>query len=425
MAKWKTKRRIMHSMKLAEISGVDNPAQEGARVTLMKRAPGLPAPSGDAADQFIKMSFQQAMDESLMERRFCQVFYEAFDGIYAANEAFRTALKDQYANSEETVRQYVEEVARVARETAEATKTLTKGQGVDSIAAKNAVETAIAKMAERLEKTMPKITTEAALATAVAAFALAKSTAQEAMDIIDAAEALDAFDVLDANADLSKMAGDKKKKKDEMAAMKRKLDVLEMPAEVRKHYDALPDDAKDTFMAKSADERAADVAKANAEDPVTYVCKDGTEIRKSDGRLAAMLAKRADEQGAELAKLRGETSAATMAKRAANEFPNVAEAVATSMLKSVAAVGEDTDEGKTVLATLKRMNAANGDLFKAAGDPDTDTNGEADGTAMAKWNEKVSDIAKRDSIPVAQAMSKARTEAPDLHKAAFPEVAAA
>ena len=39
------KRRILHKLKLTEISAVDRPCQEGARMTIMKRAPEQGTPT--------------------------------------------------------------------------------------------------------------------------------------------------------------------------------------------------------------------------------------------------------------------------------------------------------------------------------------------------------------------------------------------
>ena len=64
------------------------------------------------------------------------------------------------------------------------------------------------------------------------------------------------------------------------------------------------------------------MAKANEGDPVLYTCKDGTEVRKSDGAFAVTMAKRMDGLEAENAVLKGQLGADSITKRA-QEFGNL------------------------------------------------------------------------------------------------------
>lgn len=274
-----------------------------------------------------------------------------------------------------------------------------------------------------------KITTKAALASAVAAFAIAKSTVAEANDIIDAAVALDDLDALDANPDLAKMAdasGKKKKKGDDetVKSLQREVAVLKMAPAIRKHFDGLAADQQDAFIAKSDADRQAEVDQANSADPVVHKCLDGTEIRKSDGAAVLAMAKRNDALSQEIGELREDAAAGSIEKRARSEFPNVALGTATSMLKSAAAVGEDTDAGKDILKSLATMNKGASHLFKGLGSTEAPEIGGDIQKARQDFDSEVAKVAREEKIGRADAMSKVRAERPDLFAAAYPETAA-
>jgi hypothetical protein len=243
-------------------------------------------------------------------------------------------------------------------------------------------------------------------------------------DIRESAIALDATGELPKEGPLAVTITVTGAPAEELAAAKRRADVAEMPADVRKHYDGLDEAGKTAFLAKDAATRASDVDAIQKGDPVAYTCEDGTVIRKSDGPLAARLAKQADEQAKVIKGLTEGGAADAIAKRAGTEFPNVAAATATFMLKSAAAVGIDTDAGKDIVKSLTAMNKARAGAFVSKGS--TEDEGDEDGTpgglakARQTFDGKVTEIAKRDKVSQADAMSKARTEAPDLYAAAYP-----
>lgn len=65
----KSKRRILHKIKLTEISAVDRPCQEHAKMTIMKRASGPVQPiedqdHGDLAKALQTATFEFAMQEA-------------------------------------------------------------------------------------------------------------------------------------------------------------------------------------------------------------------------------------------------------------------------------------------------------------------------------------------------------------------------
>lgn len=418
-------KRVLNRIRLDKIAAVDLPCQEHATVAIVKRAPAAGAPPA-----IVKKTFDEALRAQLVSTQIGDVFWRAFENQWALRDAFRTALSDEIAEGGDgnvATEAFTAAMGQLAAAAADAARNAASTADTDLEAA---VEEAVTKWLQQQEQPM-KITTKAALASAVAGFAIAKSTIAEANEIIDAAVALDDLDALDASPDLAKMAeydGKKKKKKGdkddpEMAAMKRKIEILEMPADVRKHFDGLPADQQDALIAKSATERQAAVDAANATDPVVYKCADGTEIRKSAGEAVLAMAKRNDALEAKVADLSKSAADAQIETRATTDFPNVAKATAVAMLKSAAALGEATEAGKDVLKSLAAMNKGGSHLFKNLGSNEAPAISGDIAKARQDYDAEVAKVAREDKIGVADAMSKVRAERPDLFAAAYPETA--
>lgn len=420
-------RRRLNSIRLDKIAAVDLPCQEHATVAIVKRAPttGLTA--------MAKASFDEALNGAMVSERVNRAFWDSFDGLWQRNDAFRTALTDELAEGGDGSAASADYVASVNElvDTAVAAARSAGAKASDDDMNKAISEAATSWLAKSTpqpkEHKMTKFTTKAALVSAVASFAIAKSTVAEANDIIDSAVELDELDALDANPDLAKMAEGKKKKATDdksMKSLQREVAVLKMAPAIRKHFDGLPADQQDGFIAKSDAERQAEVDAVDQADPVVHKCKDGTEIRKSDGAAVLALAKRNDALEQQVVDLSKGRDSDTIEKRAASEFPNVAKATAVDLLKSAATVGEDTDAGKAVLKSLKTMNDAGGRLFKSLGSTE---GGDAPADvkkARQDFDTEVTKVAADRKISKTAAMSAVREERPDLYAAAYPENAA-
>ncbi|APZ81858.1 hypothetical protein vBEliSR6L_93 [Erythrobacter phage vB_EliS_R6L] len=419
-----TKRRLK-SIRLDKIAAVDLPCQEHATVAIVKRAPAAGAPPA-----IVKKTFQEALRAQLVSDQISETFWRAFENQWAVRDAFRTALSDEIAEGGDgsvATEAFTEAMGQLATAAADAARNAASTAETDL---ESAVEEAVTKYLQQQEQTM-KITTKAALASAVAGFAIAKSTVADANNIIDAAVSLDDLAALDANEDLAKMAeasGKKKKKGDDTDAMKalqRENAVLKMAPAIRKHFDGLAADAQDAFLAKSAADQQAEVDAANEADPVVHKCLDGTQIRKSDGAAVLAMAKRNDALSKEIGELREGAAGDAMEKRARTEFPNVALTEATDMLKAAAQVGEDTATGKSILKSLETMNKGRTTLFKSLGTTEApEVTGDIQ-KARQDFDSEVAKVAREEKIGQADAMSKVRAERPDLFEAAYPETAAA
>lgn len=414
-------RRRLTAIRLDKIAAVDLPCQEHATVAILKRRPDPEAgPKGIA-----KATFEEALQAGVTADAVNRAFYESFDGLWERNEAFRTALTDELADGGDGTAAsgaYVDSVKQLVDEAvSEARRAGVTAQQTDEV--DKALSAAVEKWLEtKKEQTTMKITNRAELQAAVSSFAIAKSTVADVQAIQKAAEELNAEDLLPADGPLAKAKPDP-----EIAKMRRELAVLKLSPEAKAHYDTLDEAGQTAFIGKSAADQAAEVEGATSKDPVVYKTKDGVEIRKSDGTAALLMAKRLDAQDEQIAKLSGQLTGESIEKRATEQYPNVAKAVAVDMLKSADQLGKDSDAGKAVLKSLDTMNRAGGRLMKTVGTTEDDGGTGADTIAKAKSNfdSEVAKIASRDKIGTADAMSKARVEFPDLWKQAFPDTAEA
>lgn len=407
-----TVKRRLNAIRLDKIAGVDRPCQAHATVAIVKRAPADPALA------IAKKSFDEALRAQLVSDQISEVFWRAFDKQYAVREAFREALADELAaggdGSEAT-----EGFTAAMRTIAETAATLAREAGADAedTDLESAVEQAVEKWLKKETSDM-KITTKAALKAAVASFDPNTTPVAHVGIIKQAAKDLGAEDELPAEGPLAVEKADPT-----VATLQKQVAVLSLTGDIRKHYDALPADKQDAFLAKSAADQAAEVEAANATDPVVYKTAGGVEIRKSDGATAALLAKQLDETNAKVVKLEAGQQGDAIEKRAITEFPHVAKATAVSMLKSAEQVGVDTDAGKDLLKSLTAMNKAGSGMFKSLGSTEAPEGSDEHSIQKARttFNGEVTKIMARDSIGMADAMSKARNENPDLFAEAYPD----
>lgn len=409
-------KRVLNRIRLDKIAAVGKPCQEGANATIIKRAPTSPA---DAPPPFAKKTFEEALHGQLVGERISEVFWRAFDKQYAVREAFRDALADELSEGGDGS-VATEGFTAAMRTIAETAATLAREAGADADTdLESAVEQAVEKWLTE-ETSVMKITTKAALKAAVAAFDPSTTPVAHVGIIKAAAKELGAEDELPSDGPLAVEKADPA-----VANLQKQVAVLSLTGDVRKHYEGLAADKQDAFLAKSVDDQAAEVAAANATDPVVYKTAGGIEIRKSDGSVAAMLAKQMDEQAATIVSLTAKSADSAVEARATAEFPNVAKATAVAMLKSAQTLGVDTDAGKDVVKALAAMNKAATGLFKRVGSDLAPEGVGGIAKARSDFNSKCTEIAKRDGIGSADAMSKASLEYPDLFAEAYPDTAAA
>jgi hypothetical protein len=412
--------RKLTNLKIDEVSFCKDGMNQHAKVALFKSRDR----TSTSPHAIAKATFQEALEGNMIAGAVNEAFFDSFDGLWERNDAFRDALTDELAAGGdgttasaayvESVKALVDEAVAAARN---AGSTAADTSGVDK-ALTHAVGNWLA--AKSKEQTMP-ITTKAQLTAAIAKFASAgvAATIGDRDAILKAAVDLSAEDLLPADGPLAKAAPAAN------ADLVRKVAILEMPTEVRKHFDGLPEADQAAFLAKTPAERADIVTKANEGDPIVYTAGDGTEIRKSHGPIALAAAKRADALEKRLNEMGGQLTETTLAKRAA-AFPNVADKVAIDMLKSVDQVGADSEAGKALMASLDRMNKASTGLFKSLGSGADDGAGGGDQSALAEFNGEVEKTkSATPGLGHADAIAKVRVSNPDLFKRAFPVAAEA
>jgi hypothetical protein len=392
-------KRRLTAIRLDKIAAVDAPCQQHATVAIIKRAPVARTPG-----QIIKATFQQALSGSLVADAVREAFYGAFDNMYEGQSAFRTALIDELSAGGDggtATAAYKAWLSGLVDQALTAAKAAGAATITPDDLTKAFKETAAAwlEAKQQEQKPMHKFKNKAELQAAIAKFAPATSLYQDVVDIQDSARELGEEGLLPAAGPLAKAAptGD--------PVLAKRVKVLELPADLRKHYDGLPADRQDAFLAKSATDQKTEVDALNQEDPVAYTTTDGEQIRKSAGPAVVAMAKRLDAQAKTIDTLTkgAETSAI---EKAVARYPHVAKERVESMLKSVAA--GNADDRKAVEDTLSTMNKAAAGAFRTYGSTAAGQGGGIDiekgaDTPQGKMGAIVKRIAKERNLSDAEA----------------------
>ena len=391
------KRHVVKNMRLNEISSVDRPAQVGAVSVLIKRA----TPDADAAE-LLKATFKEALDGRLIDEKVQRAFYSAFDNLWTGQDAFRKALSDELragGDGETAAGAYKDWINDLIDKAVAAAKDA--GAGTKADALEKTFTTTLSKAAARLaeEQTMT-IKTKADLTAAIekAQADGDKLTVGTVATIHKAAADLGAEDLLPVAGPLAKGGASKDDMSEEdKKKLKRMAKREELSADLRKHYDALTNDAdRDAFLSKSADEQAEDLRKAAGDDPVVYTTLDGVSIRKSAGETTIALAKKVDEQARELAKSNARAEDVELTKRAGDLLGNVGgELVGKKAL--LKAVGSISDEATRTAAeaVLKAANEAGKGAFRKSGSTtERDVPAGGDGPELTESEAKLDEMAK-------------------------------
>lgn len=412
----KERRNIMRAFKINEISLVDHPAQEGARVAIMKRS--------DVSK--VLPSRREGESE------------DAFVGRFVENDEARREFPDR--NQRLAVA-----VNRARKSNVEKRAMLTSVEGghshllildlEDGSGPKPAGETMPALTpGEEYPHSHPWIMRDDG--TVVIGVAEGhqheageiSTTGIEAMELIEKQET--AEDGGERRRRRRNMADDAKKTAETYEAEKKDLEKRLAEAEAygkltdsqKAHYEKLDDSAKASFVAKSDDERAnivkAAASAAEDENPIVYTATNGTEYRKADDARLIALARESDERLAKLEKAQQFAADAALRKRAETDLANLAGSVETHMLllKQVDAIKDDGERSEA-LRVLKAHNAQMAKSFIVHGysksaDVDVDTK---DG-ANSELEKKAKELQKADpKLSYIDAYDKASKQHPDLY----------
>jgi len=346
----KKRRRIMRAFKIEEISAVDRPAQEGARSAILKR--DTTEEGNNGVDKFDRVDLLTSSVDGHQH------------GIKVSRDGDETYLYVSYAGGEEG--------------TSHDHQIMVTPEG-DVVMSENMGHTHEIDRDDLLNMLMS---------------GMSMLKGEPADPIVETAEP----------------NGEQTVNEQEIAemqtALKRSEAIVAMDAPTREFFDGLSKADQDAFIEKSAEDQAADIAKAAEANEVVYTDRKGRTYTKADGDKIVELAKENDAN--EVAKEEAEVEAADadLTKRAEGlDFLSGTLDQRKELLKSIDAI-EDKDARENALAVLKSKNAANEsatETLGSAGSGEDPLNKSEDGGAsVTKAAEAVS---KLDELAKAKAES--------------------
>ena len=152
------------------------------------------------------------------------------------------------------------------------------------------------------------------------------------------------------------------------AKLDRAESIVALSSEERAHFDALPEDMRDTFLGKNVTDRRAEIVAKNDADPVVYTTTDGVEIRKSAGEAMIAIAKSNDElrkANDSLVKAREQDALEKRADVELSHLPGDLQSRA-ALLKAVESIPDDKQR-ETALAALKSQNETAKGAYRTLG----------------------------------------------------------
>ena len=313
------RKNVISSLKLNEISGVDSPAQEGARVVIMKR--------NDVSDPRQKLLFPQPGDAQKGYGDLADLLTSETDGhqhgITVDRRDDETSFDISYGKGPEDESGHYHPIARDAQGQYELGVVSGHTHTIDQEAMGRAVLALVTK--HKGDLTMPD----------------KNDPTKETLETLTA-------DLKTANA------------------------VIALKAVERQHFDTLDEDAKKKFLLKSSDDRKAAIeavtkAKTDA-DPVEYTTADGVKIRKSAGVALITALRSNDDMRKENKELRKQREQESLEKRAEVELKYLPGEVKVraALLKAVDSI-EDETQRKAAHNALKAQNEAMAEAFKTRG----------------------------------------------------------
>lgn len=386
-------KRILTGLRLDKIAAVDRPCQEGATMTIMKRAEDPLA--ADIAKRFIDPAdgarpFAEFLAERLKSKQFHAVQEELWPLFNSMQDAVTSIMGDTSVPADQRsamVRSSVEDFLNAVRSKvptveAELAKLITAGEPAGDHVSKGK------------DSHMPDaIKTVADLKKQVADLKLEDSVQKAVDSILDFA----------AKAETRAAAAEA---------------FAKMSDKEKDHMKDMDEDAKKAFMALSADDRAKAVAKKAENDEVLKV--DGTEIRKSEvgaAQFAVMKSQqdRIAKQDEEIRKERDERVMTELRKRADDEFEHVAGSTdeRASMLKALSDMKDETVR-KAFEAVFKQAEEMGKHAFDTLGHRHGDT---SIAKAASDFEATVTKFEDGGKVSKIEALRKARKADPEGFKA--------
>ena len=324
------RKRIMREFRINEISSVDNPAQEGARVAILKRAEprenNLPdgtyplALNAAVLENVVKSGIQKGMGDLADLLTSEEEGHQHGIGVGAYEGSME--IRVMYSQGPEAEASHDHPVVR----SPEGQYTLGMVAGHTHTVDQEGMSRAVLALVTKTQGGEP-MTTQADT----------QPTVEELQAQLGRAQA-----------------------------------VVALTGEERAHFDALPEEARTAFLAKSADDRMSEIGAvtkaAQDANPVVFTAADGTEFRKSDDPRAIAMAKRLDATEKENAALKARDEQTTLENRAEDELPHLPGDLKTraAMLKAIDGI-EDEAQREAALGALKAQNEAMSKAFQTYG----------------------------------------------------------
>ncbi len=354
----KHKRRIMRSFKIDEISAVDTPAQEGARMALMKRRED---PAEDVVISFKDFKKLAKGGRAILltevDDHAHLVFLEDFEG--GDVRAGTTTWQDEHSHPfiiDLEGNLIVGAEAGHTHEFAAISKTFFKDASEKDIQ-KIYNDHIVAKQLFRCERALK-----------------ADDLLPDPGLIKDPGKTADAIgktqDPKEDNMDPeTKKAAELESAVEDLTTKLAKATALgELNDAQKSFYADLDETGQAAFLEKSADDRTAQIEAATVEDPVVYKADNGTSYIKSDDPRLVDMAKQGDLDRRALAKSEKIRKEADLRKRAETEFKTLPGSVETRMalIKAADGIEDETQRGEALKA-LKAQTARLGKAFRTVG----------------------------------------------------------
>ncbi|MGI9491971.1 MAG: hypothetical protein ACR2QF_06180 [Geminicoccaceae bacterium] len=372
----KPRKRIMRTFKLNEISAVDTPAQQGARMVIMKRHDLMSSTSPAALDVDHGDKTKKSGD--------------LVDAVTSADEGHQHGIRirTDYEGKVELWISYADDADGNSHD-----HQLVRDSDGKIVVTENAGHS--------------HTVDETALQSAMLNAMIGKAEPESPDDPGASADNLGTQPSGDKTM-AEKNAGDQSaelKKKDDVIG---KLQaVIDLSPEHRAHYDGLQVSKRDDFLTLPDGDKDAAIEALQKADPVVYTSDDGTEYRKSDDARLVKMAKERDADKATTDELRKEASDARFAKQAEDVLGLVpGEAVVkVAVIRQVHGI-EDEDQRNAALKMLGDANKVYKMALTTSGVKDTTSLIDVSASPQAILDQAIEKCAEEDGVSIKKATDK-------------------
>jgi hypothetical protein len=399
-------RRILHKLKIDEISGVDRPAQVGAKVVLLKR---------DEGNDVAKAAFLDALRGLQIEQR----VRDALQDMWTLNDALcmsiRTIIEnpDEYPDPVSAVRASLSEFAEVITEMVRQAVGEVEDEVDDSLSKFTAEDYAYVPDPEEPSTWRLRLTKSAGgppdariLGAVIAALGpgfggvsfdipqgdrvdvvkrvrsawrraypkMKKSDLPEVLNITEEEDTPMTKNELKAPT-AEELQVNLQKKEEELKISKA---YGELSDAEKAYYAKLDEKGKTDFLTATPEVRKSEITRASEDNGVVYTSPSGETFRKNDDPRLVQMAKDRDEDRKIAKQEREKREDVELKKRAAEELQYLPgdEATKVAMLKAIDAI-PDATQRTAAQASLKSQNETMEKAFKTVGSSLTVTGGPA------------------------------------------------